>query len=236
MRNSFRKVLVLFCALAALGRQASATPIVSQVQRVQQVSAAWSQGVQNFDFTNLPGPADLSASATDYRADSLGGGTDFINVHSSQISTVDAFGFSYTSSIALDYFNHGDPGPGGGSAFSTLRVTYLLDQPYAYEFTRGGSSCFCFLDDLPFGPNSQSPYGPISGVLQPGSYTFLIRDFGSIVAVPERQGSFAATGTATLRLSPLSVPDGDLPGSELFVLMCGIGGVGWMARRRAYPL
>jgi hypothetical protein len=176
MRNSFCKVLVLFFAVAAFGRQVSATPIVSQVQRVVSATADWNvlPVIQDTDFTNSPGPADLSASATAY-AVTTDGGPDFVHAQAFQQSTVDAFGFTYSSILEADYLNHGN-GIGGGSARSQLTVTYDLEQPYLYQFTHTTVGIFGLVfDSVNFLPL------PPSGVLQPGSYTIQISENQFIV-------------------------------------------------------
>src|SRR5262245_37970103 len=149
MQKSIWKVLVLFLTLAALGQQVSAKPIVSQVLRFTQADAIWDVGIRDSQGTNLLGPADLSASVSASRPTG-DAGTDTLHAQSSQHSTVDAFGFSYTASLEVDGFNHGGPA-GNAQAISFLNVTYDLDVPYAYQFTRGALGVNLF-DILPFSP------------------------------------------------------------------------------------
>jgi hypothetical protein len=213
MQKSIWKVLVLFLTLAAPGRQVSAapTPTISQLSRLTQAEGGFDQFIRDSDSTSSLGPVDLSASVSIFR--SVGeAGSDYMILQSSQHSTVDAFGFSYESSIEVSTFGHGLAPAGSGDAVSVLRVTYVLDEPFAYEFTltRGGSVGTPF-DSLPF----SGPF-PTSGVLQPGSYTFQVGDIQTVFIYIGGSSS-TVTETATLRLSPLSVLDTDgdgVPDSE----------------------
>src|SRR5262249_15476937 len=108
MQKAIWRVLVPFLTLAALCQQVSATPIVTLLPGDRRVTAQvdWDHNILKSDFTTSLGPADLSGDAGDCRPKPTGDGCDSLNAHSSQHATVDAFGFSYTASLELDYFNH----------------------------------------------------------------------------------------------------------------------------------
>jgi hypothetical protein len=225
MQKSMWRVIFLLVAIAGFGLEVMATPIVSQLQRNVSASADWNvpPTIQDTDLTNLPGPADLSATATAYAVTTVGG-PDFVHAQASQQSTVDAFGFTYTSTLEADYLNHGN-GIGGGSARSFFTVRYDLEQPYSYQFTRTTVGTFSLVLNSVF----QGTF-PMSGVLQPGSYTIQISENQFIVPRFESGGMVSGTATATLQLTP--VPEGDLDGYGL-LLAFAIGGVFWMSKSRS---
>src|SRR5215471_12154566 len=105
MQKSIWKALVLFLTLAALCQQVSATPIVTQLGRLVQASAG-PNGPSDPHSSTLPGPVDWNASVS-FIVPVGDAGSDFVNATSSQQSTIDAFGFSYTSTIHIDGFSHG---------------------------------------------------------------------------------------------------------------------------------
>jgi hypothetical protein len=226
MQKSIWKAMFLLVAIAALKREVTATPIISQVARSVSAHVDFDHSIDDSDFSNSPGPVDLSAAASDFR------GFGFMEATASQHSIVDAFGFSYES--ALDLSGQGQSGVLGDSrAVSRFLVTYDLDQPFAYKFTQTIAGTHSF-SPVGFSLNGSFSF-PTSGVLQPGSYTLQLGccDLGEILIMVARPDlmSFTATLSADLQLTPLSVSEGNLPGSAL-LLASAIGAVLWLAKWR----
>jgi hypothetical protein len=229
MQRPIWKTVFLFVAIAVLKREVLATPVITQINRFV-ITHIGPGGPSDSHSSSSPGPVDLRANVS-LTVPVGDAGSDFVNANSSQQSTIDTFGFSYTSSLHLDGFSHGILGSCcslAADADSVLTVTYNLDAPYAYQFTltKVASPSGCCpgadFDSLPF----PGPF-PKSGVLQPGSYTFSVGGLQNINLFFSGQPSVTYTETASLQLTP--VPEGDLPGYGL-LLASAIGGVLWRAK------